>query len=568
HLEQLRAMAFTQGVSAALQTSNDDFLLEALYPLVVNAGLDALCVTDAHGREIISIILDSDTAQYAVIRGADLHDLDLVKKILEGEVDSLGDKYAGIIETGYGPYLATTVPVMDPDQNLAGALMLFTRLDHFLSQIKPQVLADLIMLDQSGTLLATTLAPPENGYQILELPVQIAEALYPALTLELSLYERAFQIYFSPLVVRQETLGVLGIALPSNFIVSVESTSRNLMTLIFTLGAMGVIIAGSLLACSIINPITRLRDVSLAVAGGDLQQRTGLSGRDEIGQLAAIFDLMTFRLGKRTSQALKLYNQSQNRARELTEVNMRLQAAQQQVIQSEKLASVGQLTAGIVHDVRNPLAVIKGMAEELTTTIEDNPELITDLSIIRDNADRANRIVADLLKFARQSKPDRRTQNLCDTALTALRLTHHLVNKASVDVESNLEEIEVIAPYDAQQLEQVFVNLIQNAIQAMPTGGRLKLHARQTPAWAEVSIQDTGTGIAEENLGRIFDPFFTTKPEGEGTGLGLSVCYGLISEHEGHIEAKSKLGAGTIFRVLLPRSSPPDSLLNSVAGES
>jgi len=362
--------------------------------------------------------------------------------------------------------------------------------------------------------------------------------------------------------VRQETLGVLGVALPSNFIVSVESTSRNLLTVIFSLGSIGVIIAGYLLARSIARPITRLRDVALAVAGGDLDQRTGLKGKDEVGQLAKIFDLMTFRLSKRTKQALNLNKQLQKRARELSEVNTRLQLAQQQVVQSEKLASIGQLTAGIVHDVRNPLAVIKGLAEDLVTMVDEDPEVIADLTAIRDNANRANRIVGDLLKFARQSEPDQRTQNLSATALNALRLTHHLAKKAKVKVESNLGDVELIATYDAQQLEQVFVNLIQNAIQAMPDGGKLILYARQAPGWTEVSVLDTGSGIAEENLGRIFDPFYTTKPAGEGTGLGLSVCYGLVSEHHGKIEVESSPGQGTAFRVMLPQTKTPDEFLD------
>jgi signal transduction histidine kinase len=568
HLESLRSMAFTQGVSTAIRASDTDYLLEALYPLVLNAGVDALSVADAEGREVISIILDSSAAEYKVFLGADLHELDPMDKIIENETDVLGDKYAGIVNTAEGPYLVTTAPVIDQEHGLAGAIMLGTRLDHFLFQIKPQVLADLLMLDMSGILLATTLAPPENGFQVIELSAEEASTLNPAISRELSLYQREFQFYYSPLIVRQEILGVLGVALPSNFIVSVESTSRNLLTLIFTLGSMGVIIAGYLLARSIAKPITRLRDVSLAVAGGDLDQRTGLKGRDEIGQLAAIFDLMTFRLRKRTAQALRLFTQLQKRAREISMVNTRLQVAQQQVVQSEKLASVGQLTAGIIHDVRNPLAVIKGLAEELTTVIEDDPDVITDLTVIRDNADRANRIVVDLLKFARQSEPDRRTQNLSLTALNALRLTNHLVKKARVRVESNLEDVEIIANYDAQQLEQVFVNLIQNAIQAMPDGGTLSLHARQTPGWAEVIIQDTGSGIAEENLGRIFDPFFTTKPEGEGTGLGLSVCYGLVSGHQGKIEVQSMLGEGTVFHVVLPQAIAPDETLDPANGSS
>jgi signal transduction histidine kinase len=567
HLEHLRAMAFTQGVSTAVRASDSDYLLEALSPMVLNAGVDSLSVADAEGVEILSIKLDFSSGEYQVFRGADLGGLELMHKIIEGESDLLGDKYAGIVNSSEGPYLVTTAPVVDQEHGRVGAIMLGTHLEHFLFHIKPEVLADLVTLDQSGNLLTTTLAPPEHGYQVIELSAGDVSNLNPAIHREVSLYEREFRLYYSPLIVRQQTLGVLGVALPSNFIVSVESTSRNLLTVIFSLGSMGIIISGYLLARSIARPITRLRNVSLAVASGDLDQRTGLKGRDEIGQLAEIFDLMTFRLSKRTRQAQQLNTKLQKRAHELTELNTRLQLAQQQVVQSEKLASVGQLTAGIVHDIRNPLAVIKGMAEELVTMVEEDPEFIHDLTIIRDNASRANQIVGDLLKFARQSEPEKRTQNLSATALNALRLTQYLIRKAKVTVETNLGDVELIATYDAQQLEQVFVNLIQNAVQAMLDGGTLKLHAMQTPGWVMVSIVDTGSGIAEENIGRIFDPFFTTKPAVEGTGLGLSVCYGLISEHQGKLEVQSSPGQGTVFRVKLPQARTPGEALDPSPGQ-
>jgi two-component system NtrC family sensor kinase len=146
-------------------------------------------------------------------------------------------------------------------------------------------------------------------------------------------------------------------------------------------------------------------------------------------------------------------------------------------------------------------------------------------------------------------------------------LTQYLIRKAKVTVETNLGDVELIATYDAQQLEQVFVNLIQNAVQAMLDGGTLKLHAMQTPGWVMVSIVDTGSGIAEENIGRIFDPFFTTKPAVEGTGLGLSVCYGLISEHQGKLEVQSSPGQGTVFRVKLPQARTPGEALDPSPGQ-
>jgi len=554
HLETLRLMAFTQGVPEALAAGDAGQLQQLLYPLVVNANAHFLTVVDAQGKEIISLVQDPQAGTYAISEGGDLSSLSIIAKPLKGEEDVLGDKYAGLIQTVHGPYLATTVPVRGADGNIVGVLMLGTKLDSLLTDLKTQALADLVALDQTGKVMVASLAEPEDGFAILDLtPFQVSE-LDPAIEREVSLYDRRFQILYAPLMVRQESVGVLGVALPSNFIVTTEATSRNLFSLIFSLGTVAVIVVGYLLSQSIARPILRVRDVSLAVASGDLGQRTGIERKDEIGQLAAVFDLMTFRLRRRTAQAARLTAETIERNQELAVANTRLQVAQQQLVQSEKLASVGQLTAGIVHDVKNPLGVIKGLAEEVEEQLESNPEIVSQLKLIRESAVRANMIVSDLLKFARQSSPELSYQNICATVETSARLTDYLARKASVKVTTELPQSGVMAFYDAQLIEQVLINLIQNAIQAMPRGGSLRLRVAQKDDWVETSVQDTGTGIKKENLSRIFDPFFTTKPAGEGTGLGLSVSYGIVAQHGGEILVDSKLGKGTTFTIRLSRT--------------
>jgi signal transduction histidine kinase len=173
--------------------------------------------------------------------------------------------------------------------------------------------------------------------------------------------------------------------------------------------------------------------------------------------------------------------------------------------------------------------------------------------MIEESASRATRIVSDLLTFARQSNSEMRHQDLGQTVRAAVRLTDFLARRAGVEVAVELNPKRLMATYDALQIEQVLVNLIQNAIQAMPNGGKLAVSAAQTEAWIEIAVRDTGVGIQRKNLARIFDPFFTTKPEGEGTGLGLSVSYGIISQHKGRIDVESQVGKGTTFTVRLPR---------------
>jgi signal transduction histidine kinase len=568
HLETLRLMAFTQGVPEAIDAEDSARLQQLLYPLVVNANANFLTAINDQGQEIISLVQDPETGSYAISEGGDLLSLSIVAKPLRGEEDVLGDKFAGLIQTVHGPYLATTVPVRGSDGNVVGVLMLGTKLDSLLSDLKTQALADLIALDQTGNVMVASMAEPEGGFGILNLtPFQVSE-LDPAIEREVSMYDRRFQVLYAPLVVRQEPVGVLGVALPSNFIVTTEATSRNLFSLIFSLGTVAVIVVGYLLSQSVARPILRVRDVSLAVASGDLGQKTGIERKDEIGQLAAVFDLMTFRLRRRTAQAARLTAETIERNKELADANTRLQVAQQQLVQSEKLASVGQLTAGIVHDVKNPLGVIKGLAEEVEEQVATDPEVVSQLKLIRDSAVRANTIVSDLLKFARQSNPELSYQNICATVETSARLTDYLARKASVKVSTELPSSGVMAFYDAQLIEQVLINLIQNAIQAMPKGGSLRLKVIQKEDWVETSVQDTGTGIKKENLSRIFDPFFTTKPAGEGTGLGLSVSYGIVAQHGGEILVDSKVGKGTTFTIRLPRTRAQSEALVAAQASS
>ena len=245
------------------------------------------------------------------------------------------------------------------------------------------------------------------------------------------------------------------------------------------------------------DPVVTLTqgDLLEAVAAGDLEQSVGLTQTDEIGELASAFDVMTLKLRVRTAEAARLYAETAQRNKELAQANAKLQAAQQQLVQSEKLAAIGQLTAGIVHDVKNPLAVVIGMADELRDDLHLDVQTRQHLSTIRDNAWRANTIITDLLKFARQSTPETKLQDLGATVTTALRLTDYLARKGGVTVVKDIPPTPVLVNYDATQIEQVIINLIQNAIQAMPKGGHLRVNLSQAKDAVAIAVQDTGVGI-------------------------------------------------------------------------
>lgn len=554
HLSALRLMSFTVGVPEAIERRDGDELSELLWPLALNEGVEAVVVLDENGREVVGLTRASEGQEYLRTAGSDFSHYDFVVNVLQRDSDEAGDKFVGLIETSFGRYLFTSGPVEDRQGELAGVLLVGAELQSLARQLKAQSLADVVILSPDGRVTASTLPEPEGGFASSGLLLE-NHGPSSVVVREFDLYGRPYQAAYAPWVVRDQVLGTMAVVLPSNFVVSAEATSRTLFSLIFALGTVAVIMIGYLLARNIANPILQLRSMAQAVAGGDLDQVSGLRRQDEIGELADAFDVMTARLSQRTEEAKRLYEEAVERNRQLAEMYDRLQTAQQQLIQSEKLAAVGQLAAGIVHDVKNPLGVIKGMAEELMAVADEEAGMGQGLKIIRDNASRANVIVTDLLKFARQSTPSMEKHDLRNTITGCLRLTDYLIRKADIEVNLSLPDRPIWVTYDAQQMEQVIINLVQNAVQAMPQGGELHVELAEHEAQAVLEVSDTGEGIPEADRSRIFEPFFTTKPEGEGTGMGLPVSYGIVSRHSGKIEVESQLGEGSMFRIVLPQGA-------------
>jgi len=278
---------------------------------------------------------------------------------------------------------------------------------------------------------------------------------------------------------------------------------------------------------AIVNPLRRYESYALRIGKGDYSPiLPARRYRDEFSSLAVALNQM------------------------LEE----LQAHQEQLAQSAKMAAVGTLTSGIAHELNNPL---NNIALNTETLLEDSPEFSEEertalLEQIYTQVERASSTVRNLLDFTRQEKPSFVALRLEEVLDYTAKLARNELSLAGVEFVQNLDTTLPAVRGNRRSLQQVFLNLFLNAIQAMPEGGRLTVDAREEDGYVRVTVADTGEGIAPENLDRVFDPFFTTKETGEGTGLGLSVSYGIVEKHGGRLTVESELQKGTTFAVYLP----------------
>lgn len=231
-------------------------------------------------------------------------------------------------------------------------------------------------------------------------------------------------------------------------------------------------------------------------------------------------------------------------------------SAESRLLQAAKLAAVGEMAAGVAHELNNPLTTVTGFAELVLEELPRNSTQRPDLELILREANRARDVVRRLLDFARQTESTRARANLNEVVEDVVALTHHLLHTSGIRLSTSLYRDLPWVSMDRNQMKQVLLNLFHNAIQAMPQGGTLDvstaLQSHENRQWATVSIRDSGQGIAPNVKERIFEPFFTTKADQGGTGLGLSVTYGIVTDHGGFMDVESEPGRGACFNVWLP----------------
>ncbi len=280
------------------------------------------------------------------------------------------------------------------------------------------------------------------------------------------------------------------------------------------------------------RPLEKLSDAAGVVAKGEFDIHVDAPWKDEIGELAGSFNHM---IG------------------ELKERETALMQAQAALIQSEKMAAFGQLGAGVAHEVKNPLTGILGYAQLAQRKLEADHPLQKNLSKIEKETLRCKEIIENLLKFARQEKADLCPIDINEVVESAISIVDHPLTINGVSIEKDLAQDIPSVLGNANQLQQVIMNFMINSQQAMEgKPGMVRVSTRKMDDRAEIRVFDNGPGIPKELQSKIFEPFFTTKPAGQGTGLGLSVTYGIIKDHNGNIDIISEPGEGTTFIITIP----------------
>ncbi len=289
------------------------------------------------------------------------------------------------------------------------------------------------------------------------------------------------------------------------------------------------------------RPLRRLTEAAVDVAGGAYGTQADLQSNDEVGLLAASFNEMS---------------------RKMAGDIERLRALSEQLVRTEKLAATGTLAAGVAHEVNNPLASISSLIQMLqarSLTAENEAETREMLRLVQTQIARITQVLRDMMDFARLRPPARALLDVSRVVEASIRLASFDKSFKRLRLVTEFDPAAPRVPADTDQLQQVFLNLLLNARDAMPDGGDLRVGTIYNEHTGEVivDIADTGPGIAPDTLAHVFDPFFTTKPTGAGTGLGLAVCYGIVTAHGGRIELAPNNGRGTVVRVSLPVAEPP-----------
>jgi two-component system NtrC family sensor kinase len=332
--------------------------------------------------------------------------------------------------------------------------------------------------------------------------------------------------------INQQRIGVLYVGVSEQKYTDIKREAIFVFLAITLAGAVVSMLLSFYIARTVSVPIGKLASASRELAGGNLDTQVAVISNDEVGELASSFNSMAARL-KQRDDILKEFTRSK-------------------LMESERLALIGQLAANVAHELNNPLTGIITYSYLLLEQTKEEDPTRNFLQKIVNQANRCKEIIKGLLDFSRQKKPDKTLCDVNNVLKDCISLVENQALFHNIQIHSNLKLDLPRAVIDPSQIERVFMNMIINAAEAMEGNGNLTITTRfdELHNRVEIEFTDTGSGIAKENMEKIFDPFFTTKDTGHG--LGLAICFGIVKEHKGSISVESEVGKGTTFTIRLP----------------
>jgi signal transduction histidine kinase len=543
HVDVGRLVAYTKGVAEAILEGNEATLASRVQPLAAGLAAENVAILDLQGREMFQTLLASDGRLQVVETPSGLSDLDFVQAILSNP-DPQQPPQRGIARQPFDDqyYYYTAVPVILNNQ-VVGVVIVGTSLNTLLPYLKSTALADVVIYDAQGRAIATSMAAQNQNPAFLQ-SLALAPDEYEELTRSSRLVQgenfraegRWYSLARGVLQVGGSRVAVYAVVLPAEYVIQPGAASRNLYVLIFTAAMLAVIIIGYLISRRITHPLYALVRTSQAISKGDLSQRSGIRGKDEIGTLAATFDEMTSRLQERTAELERTYHILEQMDR--------------------TKASFIDVSA---HELRSPLTSVKGYAQIIELKTKDNPELKPLTANLIDGVDRMTEIVNNMLDVTRI---DSKALELLPTPVQM----NAILMRVQKTFQKSLEERQIglhveglgelpLINVDPDLMYKVFYHLVMNAIKYTPDGGHIYVRGRivrgnAQPPEMEIVVEDTGIGVAKEHQEAIFEKFFQTgevlfhssgktKFKGGGPGLGLAIVRGIVEAHQGRIWVES-----------------------------
>ena len=560
-VKDARLLAFTRGLNEAIRDGNEDQITGLAMPAAAGVGAENLMIFDSQGHEVLHTIRQSNNEIQDVTQLGRSFTLPMVGELLaEENPDSLPRRVFAKdpVDEKYYYFTSLVVPM---ENNVVGVVVVGTSLDDLIQELKATASADVIIYDENGLALSSTLGGGTTDALFLR-TFSIDKDFYNRVANQKDVVEgenfevdgRSYRDGFSPLMIGNDRIAVFAVVLPMQFVVDQSSVSRNNYILLYSLATIAVILVGYFIARMIIKPLSALVSTSRAIADGDLTRRTGVQTNDEIGVLASTFDVMTENLQQRTV--------------ELEKTNKVLEQMDRTKIRFIQVSA---------HELRTPLTLVQGYAQMIQMKAKDNKDFEKYAKGIMDGAARMVDIIDNLLDVSRIDS------NLleimaADVQIEALILKAEKVFTASFKERNmtfttdGLAELPSVKA-DSEMLYKVFYQVIGNAIKYTPDGGAITVSGslikehNQEPE-VEIKIKDTGIGVDPQYQELVFEKFYQTgdvlmhssgktKFKGGGPGLGLAIARGIMDVHHGKIWLTSpgyneETNPGTTVFIRLP----------------